>query len=93
MEKYDQKKLSLSEKFGMLLSGLDTYFLQLGARFPSNVATKAFFEGKKIQTLAIVFLEQKRRSATKKNDVSAKDLASLYLVQLHIFWKEVHVFQ
>ena len=54
MEKYDQKKLSLSDKFGMLLSGLDTYFLQLGARFPSNVATKAFFGGKKFQTLAIL---------------------------------------
>ena len=47
MEEYDQIKLSLSDKFGMLLSGLDTYFLDVSAHTLLKVATKRSFRGKR----------------------------------------------
>ena len=37
-------------------------------------------------------LKQKLSSATKKIGVSLSNLAFLYYVQLHIFWKYVHAF-
>ena len=40
------KKLSLSDKFGMLISGLDTYFLEVSAHALLKVATKTSFNGK-----------------------------------------------
>ena len=46
MEEYDQKKLSLSDKFGMLLLGLDTYFLELSAHTLLKAAIKRSFRGK-----------------------------------------------
>ena len=54
MEEYDQKKLSLSNKFGMLLLGLDTYFLEVSAHALLKVATKRSFRGKKSKNLAFL---------------------------------------
>ena len=54
MEEYDQNKLSLSDKFGMLLSGLDTYFLEVSAHTLLKVATKRSFRGKKSENLAFI---------------------------------------
>ena len=42
------KKNSLSDKFGMLISGLDTYFLEVSAHALLKVATETSFSGKKI---------------------------------------------
>ena len=50
-----KKKLSLSDKFGMLMSCLDTYFLEVSAQVLLKIATKGSFRGKK----------SKRRSTTK----------------------------
>ena len=41
------KKLSLSDKFGMLMSGLDTYFIEVSAHALLKAATKSSFRGKK----------------------------------------------
>ena len=73
----------------MLISGLDTYFLEVSAHALLKVATKGSFRRKKCENLAFLdyFCETKRRSPTKKTEVSVRDLASLYLAQLHIFWK------
>ena len=46
------KKLSLSDKFGMLMSGLDTYFPEMSAHALLKAATKSSFRGKKSENLA-----------------------------------------
>ena len=46
MEECDQKKLRLSNKFGMLVSGVDTCFLEKSAHNLLKVATKISFRGK-----------------------------------------------
>ena len=66
MEEYDQKKLSLSDKFGMLISGLDTYFLEVSAHALLKVATKGSFRGKKLEYLA--FLGYFSESKTEEYD-------------------------
>ena len=84
-EQCDQKKLSLSDKFGMLISGLDTYFLEVSAHALLKVATETSFSGKKSQN----FQKQKRRSMTF---VFFIILERSYLVQIHTFWRSVHEF-
>ena len=54
MKEYDQKKLSLSDKFGMLLLGLKTYFLEVSTHALLKVANKRSFKGKKSKTLAFL---------------------------------------
>ena len=74
----------------MLMSGLETYFLEVSAHASLKVATKASCRSKKIKKFSIFkarFLKQKRGSTTKKSEVSVTNLASLYLVQSYIFWK------
>ena len=51
-EKCDQKKKSLSDKFGMVISGLDTCFLEASAHAMLKVATETSFSGKKSENLA-----------------------------------------
>ena len=61
---------------------LDTYFLEVGARFSVKVATKAFLRGKKtFKNLDFcgILLKQKWRNATKTIEVFAIDFTSLYL--------------
>ena len=53
-EQWDQKKLSLSDKFGMLISGLDTNFLEVSAHALLKVATETSFSGKKSENLAFL---------------------------------------
>ena len=48
MEEWDQKKLSLSDKLGMFLLGLDKYFMEVSAQALLKVATKGSFRGKEI---------------------------------------------
>ena len=48
------KKLSLSDKFGKLISGLDTYFLEVSPHALLKVATKTSFNGKKSENLAFL---------------------------------------
>ena len=43
MEKCDQKAQSLCAKSGFLLSGPDTYFLEMSAHISLKVATKRVF--------------------------------------------------
>ena len=50
----DQKKLSLSDKFGMLMSGLDIYFLEVSVHALLKVANKTSFRVNKSENL--VFL-------------------------------------
>ena len=53
-EQWDQKKLSLSDKFGMLISGFDTNFLEVSAHALLKVATETSFSGKKSENLAFL---------------------------------------
>ena len=68
-EECDQNNLSLSGKFGMLLSGLDTYFLEVSAHALLKVATKGSFRGKKSKNLAFLgyFSEVKRKECDQKD--------------------------
>ena len=68
-EVWAKKKLSLSDNFGMLISGLDTYFLEVSAHSLPKVATKIFFRGKKYKNL--VFLGY--FSDTKTEGYNLKD--------------------
>ena len=69
MEECDQKKSSLSDKFWMLLFGLDTYFLEVSAHPLLKVATKGSFKDKKSENLAFLgyFSKAKREECNKKN--------------------------
>ena len=73
------KKWSDCNKFGMSRSCSVTYFPKVGECFSLKIPTKENFEA--------TFLKQKLRSATKKFEMFLIKFASLYLVQLHVFWK------
>ena len=64
-----KKKSSLSDKFGMLLFGLDTYFLEVSAHPLLKVATKGSFKDKKSENLAFLgyFSKAKREECNKKD--------------------------
>ena len=47
MEECDQKNRSFSDKFGMVMPGLDTYFLKMSAHVSLKVATDNSFRDKK----------------------------------------------
>ena len=51
MEECNQKK-SLSDKFGMLVSGLDAYFMEVSAHSLLKIANKDSFRGNKSKNLA-----------------------------------------
>ena len=53
-EQCDQKNLSWSNKSGMLISGLDTYFLEVSAHTLLKVATETSFSGEKSGNLAFL---------------------------------------
>ena len=60
------------------------------ARVSLKLVTKGSFRGEEnLENLdsQAIFLKQKRRSATEKIDLSLINLALVYLIQLHIFWK------
>ena len=60
------KKLSLSNKFGMLLSGLDTYFLEVSAHALLKATTKSSLRGKKSENL--IFLGYFSEAKTEEYD-------------------------
>ena len=62
-EKYNQEDWNISDTFGIITLLLPTYHLEVGVPFSVKLATKASFESKK------TFLNEKWRSATKKNQV------------------------
>ena len=89
-EECDQDDWSVSDNFEIATSCLAMYHLEVRAPASLKAGTKASLRGKKNSEnldFQATFLKQKRGSKTKKIDVSAIDLASLYLVQLRIFWK------
>ena len=63
-----QNNLSLSDKFGMVMSGSHTYFLEKIAQALLKVATKGSFRGKKSKNFAFLgyFLEVKREQCDQK---------------------------
>ena len=57
-----------SDKFGIIIPCLATYFLEVGARVLLKVAIKVLFRGKKVKTsnfFKVYSLKQKCASATK----------------------------
>ena len=94
-EECDHKNWIFSDEFEMLMPGSNTHFLEVSVHVSLKVATKGSFRGEnvwKFSVLKAFFLKQKRRSAIEKNEVSLINLTFLYLLQLYIFWKLVHVF-
>ena len=78
----------------MLMSSLDTCFLEVSAHTLLKVATKSSFRGKNYRNLAFLgyFSEVKTESMTRLNYVLFIILERSYLGQIHTFWKSVHVF-
>ena len=77
------------------MSVLDTYFLEVSAHTLLKAATKSSFRGKKSENLA--FLGYFSEAKTEEYDGSKLCfffiiLERSYLVQIHTFWKLVHVF-
>ena len=74
----------------MLISGLDTYFLEVSAHALLKVAAETSISGKKLENVAFLsyFLEAK----TEEYDFFFIILERSYLVQIHTFWKSVHEF-
>ena len=60
------KKLSLSDKFGILISDLDTYFLEVGAHALLIAATKGSFRDKKISYFEGFFSKSKMEECDQK---------------------------
>ena len=55
-EECDQKNWRFSNKFGMLMLGSNTYFLEVSAHVSMKVANKGSFRGKKSENLAFLRL-------------------------------------
>ena len=68
----------------MLMPCSDIYFLELRALVSLKVATKGDFRGENVD-FKVLFLKQKRRSATKNIEASQVYLEWSYLVQIYIF--------
>ena len=67
MEECNQKKLSLSDKFGMFLLGLNTYFLEISAPAFLKTATKGSFRNEKKLAFLGYFSEAKTEECNQKN--------------------------
>ena len=82
-EDCDQKFWNIFDQFAITIPCSDTCFLEVGARLSLKVATKGSIRGKKNSEnleMKITFLKQKRRSPTKKIDVSLIHLELLALL-------------
>ena len=74
----------------MFMSKLDTYFLEVNAHVLLKLAAKDSIRSKKSKNLVFLlcFFKAKTEECHKKKfEVPAKDLASLYLVQLLVIRK------
>ena len=90
----DQKYLSFSNRFGMLMPSSDTYFMEVSAHVSPKVATKSSFREKIIENLIFLklFFQRKNGEVRPERLECLINLALLYLAQLHILWKWVHAF-
>ena len=66
MEECNQKKLSLSDKFGMFLLGLNTYFLEISAPAFLKTATKGSFRNEKKFSIFRLFFWSKNGGVQPK---------------------------
>ena len=73
----------------MLMSDLETLFLEVSAHLSLKVATSDSFRGKNIfKNLGFLSLfKAKMEQCDKKIETSVENLTSLYFFQLNIFWK------
>ena len=73
----------------MIISSLDTYFLEVSDNALLKVTTKNSFRGKEYRNLAFLcyFSEVKTEECNQNIEVSSLDLALSYRVQIHSFWK------
>ena len=64
-----QKKLSLFDKFGKIMSSLDTYFLEMSDNAILKIATKSSCRGKKYRNLTFLgyFSEAKTKDCDQKD--------------------------
>ena len=64
-----RKNSSVSDKFGMLIYGSDTYFLEVSAHVSLNVATKASFRDEKLRKFRFLayFSKAKTEECDRKN--------------------------
>ena len=76
----------------MLMSNLETYFLEVSAHVSIKVVTSNSFKDKKYLEYWIIYLKVKRRNATKKSKVSLINSKFPYPVEMHIIWNLVHTF-
>ena len=67
MEEWEQKKRSLSDKLGIFLLDLNTYFLEVSAHALLKVATKGSFSGKKNLAFSGYFSEAKTGQCNQKD--------------------------
>ena len=77
MGECNQSNMCFLDDFLRFIPWTTSHFLKEGAHFSLKVATKGALRGKKILKIY----------ETKKFKMFLINLASLYLVQLHIFWK------
>ena len=94
-EKRDKKVWNVFDEFNISIACWAICLLEVGARISLNAATKGFIAGKKSSEnldFSVAFLVQKRKSATKKFEIFFINLASLKVLELHVFWKSVHAF-
>ena len=77
MGECNQSNMCFLDDFLRFIPWTTSHFLKEGAHFSLKAATKGALRGKKILKIY----------ETKKFKMFLINLASLYLVQLHIFWK------
>ena len=71
-DEWDQIILSLSDKLGVIISSLDTYFLEVSADPLMKVGTKASFRGRKYKKLAFLgYFSKAKMEECNQNDWSA----------------------
>ena len=78
MEECERKNWFVSNKFGISIPDSAPYFLEVGVRVSLKVVSKGSFRGEENYEnldFQAIFLNQKRRSANGKIEVSAIDLA------------------
>ena len=74
----------------MIMPGSDTHFLEVSAYASLKVAADYFFREKKnikIQNFKLFFQSKDGGVRPKSFEMFLINIALLYLVQLHIFWK------
>ena len=77
----------------MLKSWTATDFLEVSARVSLKGATNCSFRSKrtsKINIFEAIILNEKRRSAIEVIHVFEMVFEGLYILQLFIFWKQMH---